>query len=264
MTTVQALDAESGGLSDQRFAVYIRPGVVFPDWSVVRSKKAETALGAILEVLGVERRWGAGYEESVDVVRRAVLKHYVHDGHAPSVAQLTAITNMEPERLQDVLRQLEGRDLIVLDESGGVIAGAYPFTERDTGHRIILGRRTLNAMCAIDALGVGAMVGRDIVIESSCRSCGAPIHIETQDDGTALKVCRPENAIVWSGIAYDDGCAATSLCTVMAFFCSNEHLESWGESNSSGVPGFRLSMDEAQQVGMAIFVPMLAPAALDN
>ena len=52
----------------------VRPGVLFPDWSQVRSRTARTALDAILEVLGAEGRWGAGYEEALDLVWRAVLE----------------------------------------------------------------------------------------------------------------------------------------------------------------------------------------------
>ena len=82
--------------------------------------------------------------------------------------------------------------------------------------------------------------------------------------GAALKACTPEGAVVWSGIAYDEGCAATSLCTVMAFFCSDAHLDAWRESNRSGLPGTRLSLEEARQVGTALFGPMLAPAPSED
>ena len=248
-------------LSEVRLTSYaVRPGVVFPDWSRVRSATARTALCAVLEALDVEKRWGAGYEEALDRVRRAILEHYACEGRAPSLARLSADAGRAREELPGLLSQLRDRDLVVLDDGGEVIAGAYPFTDRKTGHLVRLGRETLNAMCAIDALGAGAMLGRDVLIESGCRFCGAPIHVETRGGGTSLKTCRPEAAVVWSGIAGAAGCAATSLCPLVVFFCSDEHLESWRGSDPSGAPGFRLSMDEAQQVGTALFAPMLAPA----
>ena len=71
----------------------------------------------------------------------------------------------------------------------------------------------------------------------------------------------PSGAVVWSGIQYFNGCAAESLCTVMAFFCSDGHLESWRDANHPDVKGFKLSMDEGLQVGKAIFMPMLATAS---
>ena len=66
------------------------------------------------------------------------------------------------------------------------------------------------------------------------------------------------------GVAYADGCAATSLCTVRAFFCSDEHLASWRETEHPDGKGFRLSMDEGLQTGVAIFAPLLAPASSET
>ncbi len=258
-TAVQTLDAPAASRPGPRLEVTIRPGVTFPNWSAVRSERAEAAASAIFEVFGIEKCW-IDYREREDRVRRAVLDHYGSDGRAPSISQLSIATDIAPDELRDLLTRLEKRDLLVLDGSGERITGAYPFAEWDTGHRVHLNGRVLNAMCAIDALGAGAMYGRDATIESACRACGEPIQAETEDDGTALKAITPSTAVVWSGVEYAEGCAATSLCTVIAFFCSDQHLRSWRDGEHPGVNGFRLTMDEAQQVGMAIFTPMLAPA----
>jgi hypothetical protein len=56
----------------------------------------------------------------------------------------------------------------------------------------------------------------------------------------------------------DAGCAADTLCTVITFFCSAAHLEAWRSANHPDAAGFRLSLDEAVQVGRAIFGPTLA------
>jgi hypothetical protein len=113
-------------------------------------------------------------------------------------------------------------------------------------------------MCAIDALGVGAMLGRDIAIASGCRQCGAAISVTTQGTGTALAIVAPDGALVWSGMRTDAGCAADTLCTVIAFFCSDAHLEAWRSANHPHAAGYRLSLDVALQVGRAIFGPTLA------
>ncbi len=259
----QTSQAPAASRPGPRLEVTIRPGVVFPNWSAVRSERAEAAAFAIFEVFGIEKCW-IDYRESEDRVRRAVLDHYASDGHAPSISQLSMVTDIAAGELRDLLTRLRKRDLLVLDESGERITGAYPFAEWDTGHRVHLKGRALHAMCAIDALGAGAMYGADVTIESACRACGEPIQVETADGGSALKAVTPATAVVWSGVEYAEGCAATSLCTVIAFFCSDEHLTQWREDEHPGVDGFRLSIDEAQQVGMAIFTPMLAPATSDN
>ena len=104
------------------------------------------------------------------------------------------------------------------------------------------------------------MFGKDVDVESSCRACGAEIQASTRGDGRALAAVSPDSAVVWSGIEYEDGCAATSLCTVIAFFCTDRCLESWRDREHPDTKGYRLSIDEAMQAGLAIFSPMLKPA----
>ncbi len=232
-------------------------GAVFPDWSVVTSKNVRASLNATLGVLRMAKKWpGMGADE--ERVRVAVLTHYAEAGNAPSHGRLAEITGFEPDQIVRPLQKLEIRDLVVLNKDGQEVIGAYPFTEANTGHRIRLGDKTLNAMCAIDALGAGGMVGVDAVIDSACRQCGRAIHVETRDKGRGIECMSPEGAIVWLGVQEIDGCAADTQCTVMAFFCSEDHLDAWRRENSAGAEGHRLSMDEGLQAGMAIFLPFLA------
>jgi hypothetical protein len=63
--------------------------------------------------------------------------------------------------------------------------------------------------------------------------------------------------VVWSGQRYAGDCAASSLCTVQAFFCGDDHLEGWRASGPAGAEdGVRLNLPEALDVGRAIFAPM--------
>ncbi len=147
--------------------VLLRPGLPWPNWSAATTEGARRALGAIIEAAGLDRKW-AGLTEAEDRVRRAVLDLYARLGRAPGAAELAAAAGMSPEELREQLARLGERDLVVLGGPEGEIAGAYPFTERATAHRVRLGDRVLNAMCAIDALGAGAMCGADTVVESAC------------------------------------------------------------------------------------------------
>ncbi len=235
-------------------------GVVFPNWSVVESDRAGEALTGILQAFDVENCWsGLGPDE--DRARRAILSEFAATGQAPSMARLGALTKLPIDRLAGLLKSLGDRDLIVRDEGGENITGAYPFTERETGHRISLGGVSLNAMCAIDALGAGAMCRTDTVIDSSCRNCGRPIHIETRDDGAAIESATPDRIIVWSGIQATNGCSADTMCAVMAFFCGDACLDGWRKTNAAAA-GHRLSLDEGMQVGKAIFTALLADAPI--
>jgi hypothetical protein len=115
-------------------------------------------------------------------------------------------------------------------------------------------------MCAVDALGIGAMFDADVVIKSGCRACGGSIRIATRDRGVALDSVEPGTTVVWSGNHYEGACAATSLCTVIAFFCSEAHLEDRWRTNRLGSEGYCPTPDEAMQVGRALFAPVLSRA----
>ncbi|MFQ5959294.1 MAG: organomercurial lyase, partial [Alphaproteobacteria bacterium] len=175
-----------------------------PGWldrSAVTSKPARRALAAIVESFDIRAKW-SGLDAAEDRVRRAVLVLYARLGRAPAAAEIAAEAGVAPDAVGGVLARLEARDILRLDAAKRTILGAYPFAERESGHRVSLGDHTLNAMCSIDALGVGAMCRRDVTIASACRGCGAAIDVATGDDGTALARVSPPGALVWAALHY--------------------------------------------------------------
>lgn len=233
----------------------VRPGVTFPDWSVVTSSAVRDALQAMVGSDHVLNRW-SGYDPATDRVRVALLQIYAEDGRAPTTRALAERAELSEMAIRPLLEDLRRRDLVVLDDER--IVGAYPFTDRDTGHRVTLDGHVLNAMCAVDALGIGAMTDRDIAIASPCRHCGAPIGFATRERGRALADVEPRTAVMWQSVRYEGGCAVSSLCATTAFFCSDEHLSAWRDERSADEPGFRLSIEEGLQAGRALFGPSLA------
>lgn len=233
----------------------MRPGVTFPDWSVVSSPAVKDALLAMVGSGHVLNRW-SGYDPATDRVRVTLLRLYAEHGRAPTPGALAERTATSETTIQPLLQELRRRDLVVLD--GYRIVGAYPFTDRDTGHRVTLDGRSLNAMCAVDALGIGAMTGHDVAIASHCRNSGAPIRITTRDRGRGLADVAPVTAVVWLSVRFEGACAANSLCAATSFFCSDDHLAAWRREHQSHEPGFRLSIEEALEAGRAIFGPSLA------
>jgi len=209
----------------------------------------------------VLHRW-SGYSAAVDRVRAALLQFYAENGRAPTLLALAAEVGLTEAGLQPLLDDLSERDLVVLED--GQIIGTYPFTSRDTGHQIRLDGRFVNAMCAVDALGVGAMLDRDIEITSRCWHCGSPINVSTRDHGRSLDTVNPRSAVVWLSVRYEGGCAANSLCSTTAFFCSDDHLAAWRKQRAADEPGFRLSIEEALEAGRAIFGPSLTGLRMDR
>lgn len=234
---------------------HVRPGVTFPDWSAVTSRAVRDALLAMVGSGHVLNRW-SGYDPATDLARVALLQFYVEHGRAPAIAALANRAGLGEAAVPPLLEELRRRDLVVLD--GERIVGAYPFTDQDRGHQVTLDGRSLNAMCAVDALGIGAMTDRDISIASRCRHCGAPIRITTRDRGRALADVEPRTAVMWQSVRYEDACAASSLCAATAFFCSDDHLSAWRRERSADEPGFRLSIEEGLEAGRALFGPSLA------
>jgi len=257
--TAPAAVLEMTGPKD-RLTSCLRPGVTFPDWSVVTSASARAALVAMLEV-GWDRRAWQDYTAAEDAVRREILELYRDLGRAPSPEEIARRADTGPDQVRPLLKRLAARDLIVLEDDE--IIGAYPLTDRPSEHRVVIADRELHAMCAIDALGVGAMYRTDATITSRCRLCHAPIDIATGDGGRCLATLSPAGAVVFAAVGDRSGCAATSLCTTIAFFCGGAHLSAWRSSQSSEGPAFRLSIGDALEVGRAIFGPVLAPSALE-
>src|SRR5712691_4108584 len=233
----------------------VRPGVSFPDWSVVTSPAVQDALQAMLGSGHVLNRW-SGYDPAADRVRIALLQLYAEGGRAPATGALAERAGLSEPAIRPLLEELRRRDLLVLD--GDKIVGAYPFTDGDTAHRVTLNGRVINAMCAVDALGIGAMTERDITIASRCRHCDRPIRIATRDQGRVLAQVEPQAAVMWQSVHYEGACAANSLCATTAFFCSDDHLSAWRRERAADEPGVRLLIEEGLEAGRALFGPSLA------
>jgi len=231
--------------------------VMVPDWSVVESPVAKEALLAMVQSDHVLNRWN-GYSPDADRVRTALLQLYAEKGRAPALDALARRTGLAEAAVRPLLVALRQRDLVVLDADDEQIVGAYPFTDRDAGHRVRMDGPAVNAMCAVDALGIGVMTGRDIAITSRCRHCGMPIRITTQNQGRTLAKVEPSTAVVWQDVRYEGGCAANSLCATTVFFCSDDHLSAWRRERAADEAGFRLSMEEGLEAGRAVFGPSLA------
>ncbi len=96
------------------------------------------------------------------------------------------------------LAELHHKDVIRLDEAGQIRA-AYPFPAASTGHLVAIDAGpTVYAMCAIDALGIAAMLDRNITITSADPVTGAQIAVSIQ---RGQATWRPGSAVVFVGAA---------------------------------------------------------------
>ena len=251
-----------GAREAEELSTEIRPGVMRPDWAAVTTPAARKALnGRMSARAGLLDKWSQALDRDEDLVWQTVLHSYAASGrppHADEIAHRTAITR---DRVGALLRKLQLRDLVGLETGSDTIRHAYPFTELTTGHLVEVRGHFLNALCAIDALGVGEMYRTDIRIQAQCRSCSEVIRVATADEGRALRSVAPAQSVVWYDFAYSES-AASSCCPLIAFFCSDEHLQRWLDGQEPARAGARLSMNEALELGRAIFAPILKEPAL--
>ena len=250
--------------SESRVTAEIRPGVQRPDWSIVTKPAARDALLAGRRTrASLQENWYHALPPLHDTLWRSVLTLFADQGRAPSIVELANHTGLPAMQVQSLLLTLQSHDLLGLDQAAQTIKYAYPFAGEPTGHRVSMNGRTLNALCAIDAMGAGSMYRLDTTITSACRLCSTPIEIATASQGTILSHAQPVGAVVWYDLAYS-GIAATSCCASIDFFCCDDHLQQWMVVQPTARTGYRLAVDEALEVGRAIFGPVLANGGTDE
>ncbi len=248
--------------SESHMVAEIRPGVHRPDWSVVTKPAAREALiGRDRGRAGPADKWIGTLPTRQDLAWRTVLQLFGQLGRPPQLSEIGKVIGLGPEQIRTLVSELQAHDLLGMDDASGTIVYAYPFSGEATEHRVELHGHKLNALCAIDALGVGGMYQTDVTVASSCRFCGTKIEIRTAQNGKALNHARPASAVVWYDLAYSQT-AAASCCPSIGFFCCDEHLQQWLAAQTLRRAGYRLALDEALEVGRAIFEPVLAVASL--
>jgi hypothetical protein len=193
-------------------------------------------------------------EGGLRAVLQVVLRSFVEAGTAPGIRVLAE--HAAPFGLSRVLGELADGDFLCLDQAGQITA-AYPFSALPTLHRVrIAGKATVFAMCAIDALGISAMVGLPIVIESEDPTTGEPVTVKVDGDNTTWS---PATAVVYVGRASDEcaGPSASVCCGYMNFFATRAAAAAWASSHPE-IGGGILDQDGALQVGIGIFGRLLS------
>ena len=204
-----------------------------------------------------------GLSPPARVLHRAILNAFATTGRPPDPASLPAPGGHD---YQPLLRELHELDIVRLDARGGIRA-AYPFSGTPTAHTVaIAGGPTVWAMCAIDALGMAAMLGRDVTITSRDPYTGEPIRVDIRDRRAAWE---PDTGVVVDGAdapggdpcgpgTAGDGAAAAAdrCCHVVNFFTGPATATAWlGEHPA--VSGVVLTREQALRLGVDMFGALL-------
>jgi hypothetical protein len=132
---------------------------------------------------------------------------------------------------------------------------AYPFSAEPRGHRVLVdGERWVEAMCAIDALGIAPMLVLPIEIYSSDPLSGVEIWVRLDPSEGAW--WEPNQAVVLAGSARCEGPSFRDCCDVLNFFERRENAERYLAENPS-VSGRPISPPDAIEAGRIVFGDIL-------
>jgi len=187
-------------------------------------------------------------------VHLAVLAAFTAAGRPPARSDLVRLARAAGADPGAVLAELAAADVIAFAASGEICA-AYPFSPSPTPIRVSwAGGPAAYAMCAIDALGMSAMLGRPVTITAAEPGTGRIITVGA--DGARAR-WAPRRAVVFAGSAGEPGCpSADSSCGHINFFTSARAARAWARRHTE-VTGTVMSRPGALRCGIAEFGTLL-------
>jgi hypothetical protein len=156
----------------------------------IEIKTADELVDRDLEARWAERRQGPQAE-----VLRWILRAFAERGGPIPVSEVEAgFPEWPATAVRDELATLDEKDLILMAEHE--IALAYPFSATPTAFAVTLadGQERF-ACCAIDALGIAAMLSARIRIRTRCHHCEEPLELAADATGPL----GAGNVMVWVG-----------------------------------------------------------------
>ena len=112
-------------------------------------------------------------------LRNATYRQFVDLGRAPTRVEVAATVGTTAEEVALGWRRLHDAHAVVLDAEGA-IAMLNPFSARPTPFVVEAAGRSWFGNCGWDALGIGAALGVDGVIRTTCADCSEPITIDVR------------------------------------------------------------------------------------
>ncbi|HEY1619694.1 MAG TPA: alkylmercury lyase family protein [Streptosporangiaceae bacterium] len=193
-------------------------------------------------------------------VHQAVLAAFTASGQPPPAAELTRLARLHDGEPSRVRAELTSADLLAFTPQGDIRA-AYPFSPAPTEIQVSWdGGQLAYAMCAIDALGMSAMLGQRVTITAAEPGTGRRITVAV-DGGSAR--WTPAAAVVFAGATSDASCpAADRCCGYINFFTTRRAARAWARSHPE-ITGSILRRDKALRAGINEFGTLLRPAYSD-
>ncbi len=222
--------------------------------------RTETGVDDVLEAAAIPRsRCGSERTARLSGAERALYRWVIERFAAampPTARELAEQAQALKLDTNSALATFAREDLVHTDDQGAVTV-AYPFSAQARGHEVTVAGRVVQAMCAIDALGIAAMLDQPVEISSHDPISGNEIRVQADPEG----VCtwQPQAAVVLAGRSSGEGPSYCGCCDVLNFFESTENAQQYLRDNAS-VEGMPSSISQAAAAGRAIFGAILREA----
>ena len=203
--------------------------------------------------VGVLRARRALLPPAVQELHRRVLDAVGSTGHPPSPEALEAFARSVGVDLTVALDALQTAELLFLAPTSRAVLGGVPFAAGPTAHQVAVdGGPTVSANCAVDALGIGAMLGRDTDVTSVDPLTGEPVSAAGRDGRWTWD---PPDAVVFVG-STGDGRITDACCPAINFFSDEANARDYQRRHH--LSGDVLTLPEAAQAGALVFGGLLS------
>ena len=198
----------------------------------------------------------AGLPEPLRAFHRRLLVAFLAHAGPPepaAVADMAAGLGLD---LSQALGALAATDLVHRDPASGTIIVAYPFSGRPTLHQVQLdGGIDVQAMCALDALGIPQMTRRDARISSTDPVSGQPVTVEAHHGAWQWK---PATTVVLVATAAGGACGtvADCCCPHINFHADPQQAQTYLQGHP-GMTGELLGQADAVETARRIFGGLL-------
>jgi len=114
---------------------------------------------------------------------RTILGHFIANGGPLKIEVVRALLpEHDASSVDGAIAHLDDKDMILVQD--GWVKLADPFAGAPTAFAVVLqDGRERYAVCAIDALGIPAMLAQPVTIRSRCYHCREPLELHVQPDG---------------------------------------------------------------------------------
>jgi hypothetical protein len=220
--------------------------------SVEVVKRALASAGIAPERFGPARL--ARLEDRERTLYRWILSSFAR-ARSPQVDELCDRASELGLQVEKTLELFAELDLVHHDPTTGEILVAYPFSARPRGHSVLIDNTyRVEAMCAIDALGIAPMLQLPVEVSSHDPLSGAEIWVRIDPDEGAWR--EPTTAVVLAGSACGDGPSFRGCCDVLNFFQTENSANSYLAKHPE-LTGFPISIADAIEAGRTVFADLM-------